>query len=120
MKSPEVPVNRALVGLLAVVCGLLGTVMWLISDTGGADMWPGAFIRTGLLLAAFWLALPTPRREAAWARVSIWQVVGVLAAIVVVIRTRIPLKVLIPFGLAAMAALMVLRPPRKARPSRRG
>lgn len=118
MNSPEVPVNRTLVGLLAIVCAALGVVTWGLSGDEGASMWPGAFIRSSLILGAFWLALPTPKREAAWARVSIWKVVGVTAAIVVIARSRVPLKILVPALIVGCVALMILRPRSRTRPTR--
>ncbi len=118
MASTEVPVNRALVGILAITCGVLGFITWGLSDPDGGNLWPGAFLRVGTVLGAMWLALPTRSREAAWARVPIWQVLGVVIALLVVVRTRVPLKLLIPAGLAFGFALLVLRPRPKTRPRR--
>jgi hypothetical protein len=118
MAATDVPVNRQLVGILAGVCGLLGVITWSFSDPDGANLWPGAFVRVGTVLGALWLALPTRHREAAWARVPIWKVLGVLLAIILIARTRIPLKLLIPAGLAFALVIVVLRPRGKVRPGR--
>jgi hypothetical protein len=119
LATQSVPINRPLVGILALVCcGVAGLLMWADPD-GSSELWQGAFSRVGVVLAAFWLALPSRTREAAWARVPIWQVAGVMLAIVVVARTRVPLKALLP-GLALFGlALMMLRPRRKSRPAQR-
>jgi len=117
--TPQVPVNRSLVGVLALACVAVAGGFYLTGVEGPSALWQGAFFRVGVVLAAFWLALPSRTREAAWARVPIWSVVGVLLAIVVVARTRVPLKLLLPGALVFAIALMVLRPPRKQRPAQR-
>lgn len=119
LATQSVPVNRALVGILAIACCGIAGVMALGGVGGASALWQGAFFRVGVVLAAFWLALPSRAREAAWARVPIWQVLGVLLVIVVVARTRVPLKVLIPAVLLFGVALMLLRPRRKSRPAQR-
>lgn len=117
MATSDVPVNRTLVGALSLVCAALGGLTWAISDPSGANLWPGAFLRVSVVLGAFWLALPTRYREAAWARVPIWHVAGVVI-VGVVICTRVPLRLLIPAGIALCIALLILRPRSKKRPPR--
>ncbi|MFG0333422.1 MAG: hypothetical protein ACF8TS_08685, partial [Maioricimonas sp. JB049] len=68
MSSQQVAVNRTLVGIIAVVCLLAGAVIFVMDSYH--NVWCGAFVRTGLLMGAFWLALPAGDREAAWANVS--------------------------------------------------
>ena len=118
MATTDVPVNRTLVGVLSLVCAALGGLTWALGDPTGANLWPGAFLRVAVVLGAFWLALPTRYREAAWARVPIWNVVGVVLVGVVICRTRVPFKLLIPAGIALAIGLLILRPRQKRRPSR--
>jgi hypothetical protein len=119
MAAPDVPINRSLVGLLALICwGLAGLLWWTGWESGG-DLWQGAFVRVGTLLAAFWLALPQRGGDAAWFRVSIPVLVGVFAALLLVARVRVPLKVLIPAGLGFAVAVMLLRPRSRTRPHMR-
>lgn len=117
--SSQVPVNRTLVGILAVLCLVSGAVLMLSGSTGPIALWQGALFRVGVVLAAFWLALPSRTREAAWARVPIWQVVGVLLVILAVARSPAAAKVLIPAAFALAGILLALRPRRKVRPSQR-
>ncbi len=119
MTSTDVPVNRAMVGVLALVCVGLGAILWLLTGDDTANMWPGAFIRVGAVMGALWLALPTRDREAAWARVSIWNVLGTLLALIVIVRARLPFKLLIPAAVVFAVAILVLRPRQKERPGRR-
>jgi len=112
--TPQIPVNRTLVGIMATVCCGIAGVMAVYKVEGSVALWQGAFLRVGIVLAAFWLALPTRTREAAWARVSIWTVAGVLLAVVALVR--MPNRFLLPVAGLVGVALMVLRPWRKARP----
>lgn len=117
MSSPAVPVNRTLVGVLAAGCGVLGALSWVLSGANTGNLWPGAFLRVGTVLGAFWLALPSRNREAAWARVPIWQVLGVMLALLVIVRLRVPFRFLIPAGLIFGVAWLLLRrrPPKRPR-----
>jgi hypothetical protein len=114
--GPQVPVNRALVGVLSIACCSIAGVMAL-ADSEGPSLWQGAFLRVGVVLAAFWLALPSRTREAAWVRIPLWNIVGVL--LVILVATRIPLKLLIPGLVVFGIALMLLRPRRRNRPAQR-
>jgi hypothetical protein len=119
LSSPQVPVNRQLVGVLALVCVGIAGVFLVTGAEGPSELWQGAFFRVGIVLAAFWLALPSRTREAAWARISLWNLVGVLAVILLVARARVPLKLLVPGALVFALALTLLRPRRKSRPAHR-
>lgn len=116
--SPSVPVNRTLVGVLSLTCLATSVLMSWSGSNGSAAMWQGAFFRVGTVLAAFWLALPSRTREAAWARVPVWQVVGGLLVVLAVARSPTAAKVLIPLALALAGSLLLLRPRRKFRPPR--
>lgn len=86
-----------------------------------SQLWAGAFMRVGVVLAAFWLALPTRSREAAWARVPIWKVVATLVGLLVIVRSRIPFQILIPVGVVVGVLWIILRPkPARHPPSRPG
>lgn len=109
-----------MVGFLALVCLTAGAVILIAARSGEsgdrAPFWPGAFIRVGLLLGAFWLALPARGREAAWARVSPASIAGFALAIVgIAVRPRIAVPILIVLAIAAF----LLRPRQKERPNRR-
>jgi hypothetical protein len=116
MSAPQVPVNRSLVGLIALGCAGIGGLWWLLEGGDGPRLWPAAFLRVSVVMAAVWLAMPSRHREAAWARVNLWNLLGVLLAIIVVARTRLPLKFLIPGLILLAAAIMILRPRPKTRP----
>ncbi|HTN02872.1 hypothetical protein [Planctellipticum variicoloris] len=119
MAAPAtVPVNRGLLGVLALTC--LATAIGLaIARLGGqADLWQGAFMRVGVLLSAIWIALPSRENDPAWANVSIWNLLGGLLALVLVARLRIPLKLILPLAIVATAAILMLRPRAKTRPRR--
>ena len=106
MTDQRVQVNRSLVGLIAAAC--LGAAITIAVVDTYENMWCAAFVRVGVLMSAFWLALPTRHREAAWANLSPYTVIGALMAILVVARWKSALPVVIGLGVIAL----VLRPPR--------
>ena len=94
-----------LVGVLAVVFTIVGVLIgWLDSMD---NVWCGSFVRTGVLLGVFWLALPSRHRAAAWANVSPWTLVAVLAVVLLFVR-----RPQIFFGIAALLAIamLIIRP----------
>ncbi len=108
MNTREIPVNRTLAGILAILLTIAGLVLWLVMDRAELG---GAMLRVGLLLAAFWYALPTKTREAAWANVSLFSlVVFLVLAIIFVRRPRVFFPILV-----AMTALGFFLRPRKKR-----
>lgn len=83
----QIQINRPLVGIIALVCLATGGGMWL--RYGGREdlqMWIGGFNRAGFLMTAFWIALPSKGRDAAWANVSPWTFAGILLGILVAVR----------------------------------
>lgn len=118
MTQRKVPVNRRLVGFLAMVC--LGAGFALLLTHGMEDAVTAAFIRVGLLLGAFWCALPTRNRDAAWANVSPMTVLLVLAVLIVFARN---LRLLLPLAAVLGVVAYFLRPRNKRRertPAERG
>jgi len=87
MNHEKSPVNRTVVGLVTLVC--LGTALaiwWFAPQDNNQDdkKWvflQAAFVRVGCVMAAFWLALPTRSRKAAWANVSPTTFAGILLAL---------------------------------------
>jgi hypothetical protein len=115
METPRVPVNRRLVGLLALLCLALAGVLAVVNVEGDQDLWQGAFFRVSVVLASFWLALPSRTREAAWANVPLWQVAAAVLGLVLVVRSRLPLQVLVPGAIILSMMLLVWRPRRVRR-----
>lgn len=115
-KPATVPVNRALVGLIAAVCLLISAGLYLVYG-GDEDweMWRGGFMRVGLLMGAFWQALPARGRDAAWAEVSPLTLIGALAALFVVVRRP---KVFVPLLVIVGGILLALRFLRRGDPER--
>lgn len=112
MAQRSVAVNRTLAGLLAITCILAGT--GLCAARGIDDPLGAGFIRIGVVLGALWCAMPTQTREAAWARVSPWGVVGVVLTAVIFVKH---LRLLLPMAIVIALAGYVLRP-RKSRTGR--
>jgi hypothetical protein len=108
MAQRSVAVNRTLAGLLSIACGIAGFALCALR--GIDDPLGAGFIRIGVVLAALWCAMPTQTRDAAWARVSPWAVVGVLLAAVLFVKH---LRVLLPLAFAVAIVGYVLRPRKK-------
>ena len=117
MSDEKITINRTMVGLLALVCLGTSLTIWLVSPT--EQFWLAAFMRVGLLMLAFWLALPTRSREAAWANVSPKILIGMALAIVVVVIRPNAVKVAVPILIVLAIVSFVLRPPDKQRPKTR-
>ena len=117
MSGEKITINRALVGVLALVCLGVALAIWIgVPDGLNTWMWVGAFTRVGVVMSAFWLALPSRHREAAWADVSPMTFAGILVALIAAASRP---RVVIPI-LAVVAVLwFVLRPRPKQRPSAR-
>jgi hypothetical protein len=104
MTDQRVPVSRLLVGVIALAC--LGAALAIGIVDKWENLWCAAFVRVGLLMSAFWLALPSKHRDAAWANLSPYTFWGVLIAIFVVARWKSAL----PIVIAVLAISVVLRP----------
>ncbi len=117
MSDTKITINRPLVGVLALGC-LLAAAAILIGapDDNKWTMWRGAFTRVGLLMSAFWLALPYGSRDAAWANVTPWTFLGIMLAVAgVAARPRVAVPILIVLAIVGF----VLRPRPKKRPENR-
>lgn len=117
-KEPtKVQINRPMVGIISLVC--LGLWIFLYSRDPNAEgdmlIWQGGFMRSGLLMGAFWFALPTKNREAAWANVSPWTLVGMIVAFGAMVARP---KVFVPLFAALGAVGYFLRPRKGQRDQR--
>ncbi len=119
MAGETIPINRTLVGVISVVCLITAGCLHqfvTIEQFAQKVAATGAFMRVGLLMFAFWLALPTRTRDAAWANVSPWVFVGLIAAIVgVAVRPKIAIPLIVVLAVFGF----IVRPRNKKRSSRR-
>ena len=111
--------QRRVIGLLSVVCLSTGIVLW--QSDWGTTVWVGMLVRIGMVLAAFWLALPSGSRAAAWANVSPSAFIGVLLAAASLAAWPKVARVAIPIAIAVAVIAFFLRPRKRERPrDRRG
>jgi len=95
--SARVTVSRPMVGIISLSClAIWGYLLIRHPDVqGDIRMLQGALLRAGLLMGAFWLALPTKNRDAAWAHVSPRTFIGLILAVIgIAARPRIALPLL--------------------------
>jgi hypothetical protein len=113
MSGQKIAINRTLVGLSALVClGIAATLLVLYPGSEEWSYWQGAFVRVGALMTAFWIALPSRKRDAAWANVSVGTLIGVILAIFgIAYRPRYA----VPLIIVVVAIGFVLRPRQKGR-----
>ena len=118
MSHEKYPVNRMMVGLVTLVCLGAALALWLFApqDNSQWRMLQAAFVRVGCVMAAFWVALPTRFRKAAWANVSPTTFAGILLALfAAAYRPRIVIPILIVLAIVGF----FLRPREKKRPKSR-
>lgn len=97
-------VNRPLVGILAVICLGAGGILLIQASTSALG---GTLLRVGVLLGALWLALPFRKSSPGSARVSPFVLIGVLAAMLFLVRRP---AALIPSLLLLAVLWLLLRP----------
>ena len=116
MSDEKITVSRPLVGVIAAVCLCVAAGIGLTrSGEEGWVLWQSGFTRVGLVMAAFWFALPTHGRKAAWADISPRTGIGVIMAVVALaVRPKAAIPVLIVLAIVGL----LLRPRSKHRPKR--
>lgn len=109
MTQQPLTINRALVGAISLVLLAAAAILSLM-DT--QEMWAGACLKVGLVMGAFWLALPSFTRNPELGRVSLATLIGALAVALIIGRTRVPLKIVLPTLGAFVFAVRILGPRR--------
>ena len=115
MSGEKIPISRTMVGVISLACLLTAGYLHqfvTIEQFAQKVAATGAFMRVGLLMFAFWLALPGKNREAAWANVSPWFFVGLILAIFGVAYRP---KIAVPLIIIIAVIGFVLRPRKKKR-----
>jgi hypothetical protein len=116
MSSGLIPINRLSIGLIAASCFALAAVIQFLVGGSGAELWSGSLSRVGVVMCAVWIAMPTLARDTAQMRVS-WQTgFGIFLTVLFVVRSRAPLRFLIPGAIFVVATYLILRPRPKKRP----
>lgn len=98
--------KRIYVGILSIVCVVASVVLIFYPNNEGLQ---GALLRVGMLLGAFWLAMPTKTRPAAWKSFSSnWTLVGLIITAIIIPRAKVMFPVV-----AVFAAIAYFARPRK-------
>ena len=113
-ENQTVTINRSLVGWLALA-SLVGAGVAFRLETDEVTLWQGVFSRVGLVLTALWMALPKDGTLGRWANVSLTTLIGIVIALLVVVRNP---KQYVPLLLVAAVVARFLRPREKPRPPR--
>lgn len=107
LHSDKLPVQYQLLGVIAACLTIGGVFLSLYAGPQGL---PTVLVRAGVLCGAIWLAWPTFQQGAprGWAAVA--TVFGLLTLLIVLVRTPISGRWLIPLAGGVLLAVMVLRP----------
>jgi hypothetical protein len=120
MERPTTNVSRTLVGCIAAVLLASAAILTICMDpgaSGAAITWRAACTRVGIVMAAFWLALPSKTRPAAWADLNFTSLAAaVLAGLALV---RMPFRFILPTAGVVLVLGLLLRPRPRQRPERR-
>lgn len=118
MSDNKVAVSRPMVGVLALACLVIAALIWTMApDSQETQLWLAGFIRVGLVMSALWIALPTRDREAAWANVSRSTLIGMVLAMLALLR--LPFRIVLPLFITVAVIGYTLRPRAKKRPQTR-
>lgn len=98
VNEDELRGKRIYVGLLSIGC-LVGAVVTVFTAPDNEGL-QGALIRVGLLLGAFWLAMPTANRPSAWKVLptSNWAIFGMIVSAVLISRLKYMFPVIAVFA----------------------
>ncbi|MCA8985144.1 MAG: hypothetical protein R3C12_22590 [Planctomycetaceae bacterium] len=110
MEPEELQSNRGKIGAIAIACLLIAIGVY--SQAPEKTALVGALVRVGLLLGAFWLAVPVFLRHPRILRRLPWYLLAGMVGIVVYFKY---LFVLIPVFIA-LAILSMFAGPRRTRP----
>lgn len=119
MSNQTVSINRPLVGIIALVLLLAAGLLTGFGSEGVQGLWAGACLKVGLVMGAFWLALPSITRQAEFGQASWYALLTTIGLALAVAKTRVPLSVVIPALIAAVLFLRILGPRRSASGSAR-
>ena len=112
--SQNVTLNRNLVGTIAIVLLAGAGLIWMLGDS--QNIWTGACLKVGLVMAALWLALPSISRRKDLGHVSVPMVIGIVGLAVFLTGKRVDFRIVLPMLVGMSIAVMFLRPRSKKRP----
>jgi hypothetical protein len=101
--------NRMLVAVITLACFGIAAAMWYGGYSKEQQLSFSGLIRVGIFMGAFWLALPSKSRFAAWKGLSPWVVVCIAVGIFFLPR----LKYSIPLFLGMLVLLVFIKPRKK-------
>ncbi|HEY4262985.1 MAG TPA: hypothetical protein VGM98_22685 [Schlesneria sp.] len=112
MNQQPVTINRTLVGCIALALLLAAGILVLSGADGSQGMWAGACLKVGLVMGAFWLALPSITRHEVLGRMTWGTLIVAIALALAVGRTKVPLRVVLPVAAAFFFMIRILGPRR--------
>jgi hypothetical protein len=112
--SKSITINQNLVGTIAITMLGGAGVLWFFA--GSQNMWTGACLKVGLVMAALWMALPSISRHGSWGQTSWGAVAGTMAVALVLAGKKVDLRLILPMLVGVAIAVMILRPGSKHRP----
>lgn len=96
--------NRLLVGVITLACFGGAAVVWAAGYSTEQRLAFSGLIRVGIFMAAFWLALPSKSRFAAWKGLSPWVIVCIAIAVFAIPRLKFSIPIVI--GMLVLGAFI--------------
>jgi glucan phosphoethanolaminetransferase (alkaline phosphatase superfamily) len=96
--------NRLLVGVITLICFAAAAGMWSLGYSKQQTLAFAGFIRVGIFMAAFWFALPSKSRFAAWKGLSPWVIVCIAVAVFAIPRLKFSIPIVI--GMLVLGAFI--------------
>ncbi len=93
-----------MVGLITITCFGAAAGMWALGYAKEQQLAFAGFIRVGIFMAAFWLALPSKSRFAAWKGLSPWVIVCIAIAVFAIPRLKFSIPIVI--GMLVLGAFI--------------
>jgi len=115
MNESPLAVRKLIVGILSLGCLVTAAGVFLFSVEGFSNPVTAVAMRLGLILGAFWLALPSTGESIAWAKAVPIAVVVAVACV----RGGRYLLYAIPIAIVVGIAAAFIRPKTNRRPPRR-
>jgi len=114
-QNPQnVTLNRNLVGTIAIVLLTGAGLIWTFGDS--QNIWTGACLKVGLVMAALWLALPSISRRKDLGQASAPMIIGIVGLAVFLTGKRVDFRIVLPMLVGMFIAVLILRPRSGNRP----
>lgn len=116
MSQQPVTINRTMVGAIGLVLLVAAGILTWMGGEGVQDMWAGACFKVGLVMSAFWLAMPAFTRNPDLGRASWATLLTGMAVALLVARVKVPPQMIVG-AVSVFVVLVRILGPRRSPPT---